>query len=243
MTLRHDQHGSTTETTANSARGFSKRAARRSPRAGSGGSPNAIAARCSGTARRAHRRCTRGSRATTCAGSTRAACARRSRRRKRELADPQDFRLELAARRQLDRDARRGARLRAGAAFRASARAPSRRHRHSPNGSACPPHWARAANTLDRLIVPDAFQAEAFRAAGVTHADRDRAARRRSRLLPSARAGAAPSAADISCFSRSPKSSRATRRMCSSMRSVRTFARRRAGRAARAAESAPTTMR
>ena len=79
-------------TTANSARGFSRRAARRSPRAGSSGSRNAIAARCSGKARRALRPCTRRLARDYVrrldARGLRAAFAPTA----RELADPQDFR-------------------------------------------------------------------------------------------------------------------------------------------------------
>ena len=84
-----------------------------------------------------------------------------------ELGDPQDFRLELAAQRRWpalpdaaivvappSRFAQAHGRFRLGLGFGEWDRVPDA--------------WARAANTLDRLIVPDAFQAEAFRAAGVT---------------------------------------------------------------------------
>lgn len=84
-----------------------------------------------------------------------------------ELADPQDFRLDLAAQRRWPAEpdaalvcapvssfARAHGRLRTALAFGEWDRVPA--------------EWARAASLLDRLIVPDAFQAEAFRAAGVT---------------------------------------------------------------------------
>ncbi|HVT31735.1 MAG TPA: glycosyltransferase [Rhodanobacteraceae bacterium] len=83
-----------------------------------------------------------------------------------ELADAQDFRLELASQRRWPASpdaaivcapapefARAHGRVRVGLGFCDWDRAPSA--------------WAAAANTLDRLIVPDAFQAEAFRAGGV----------------------------------------------------------------------------
>ncbi|HVV96926.1 MAG TPA: glycosyltransferase [Rhodanobacteraceae bacterium] len=82
-----------------------------------------------------------------------------------ELADAQDFRLELASQRQWPASpdaaivcapassfARAHGRVRAGLGFCDFDRVPT--------------EWAGAANTLDRLIVPDAFQAEAFRAGG-----------------------------------------------------------------------------
>jgi GT2 family glycosyltransferase len=82
-----------------------------------------------------------------------------------ELADAQDFRLELASQRQWPASpdaaivcapapsfARAHGRVRAGLGFSDFDRVPT--------------EWAAAANTLDRLIVPDAFQAEAFRAGG-----------------------------------------------------------------------------
>src|SRR6185295_11523284 len=83
-----------------------------------------------------------------------------------ELADPQDFRLELAANRPWPV---------APDAALVCAPAPSfaRAHGRFRTGlgvaewERVPEAWARAANTLDRLIVPDAFQAEAFRASGV----------------------------------------------------------------------------
>lgn len=84
----------------------------------------------------------------------------------REIADPQDHRVDLAGRRhwKATPDAalvcappphfeKAQGRFRAGLAFGEWDRVPSR--------------WAEAARALDLLIVPDAFQTEAFRAAGV----------------------------------------------------------------------------
>ena len=83
-----------------------------------------------------------------------------------ELANPEDHRLDLAGRRRWPRvpDAtlicapahhfdRSQGRYRIGFGFGEWERVPER--------------WADAANALDLLLVPDAFQAEAFRAAGV----------------------------------------------------------------------------
>lgn len=84
----------------------------------------------------------------------------------RELASPEDHRLDLASRRRWQRipdatlvcapahhfDKVQG-RYRVGFGFGEWERVPKR--------------WADAANALDLLLVPDAFQAEAFRAAGV----------------------------------------------------------------------------
>ena len=83
-----------------------------------------------------------------------------------ELSDPQDFRLELAGTRQWPVIP---------AAAIVCAPAPEFVHAHGRlrtgiglgDWERVPPDWASAANTLDRLFVPDAFQAEAFRAAGV----------------------------------------------------------------------------
>jgi GT2 family glycosyltransferase len=83
-----------------------------------------------------------------------------------ELADAQDFRLELASQRQwpASPDA---------AIVCAPAPSFARAHGRVRAGiglcdfDCAPAAWAAAANTLDRLIVPDAFQAEAFRAGGV----------------------------------------------------------------------------
>ncbi|HJT97112.1 MAG TPA: sulfotransferase, partial [Rhodanobacteraceae bacterium] len=83
-----------------------------------------------------------------------------------ELADPQDYRLELAAE-------RRWAAMPDAALV--AAPAPCFVHAHGRfragigigEWERVPESWARAANTLDRLIVPDEFQAEAFRSAGV----------------------------------------------------------------------------
>jgi len=84
----------------------------------------------------------------------------------REIADPEDYRVELAGRRRWTTtpDAtlvcapaphfgKAQGRFRAGLAFGEWDRVPA--------------HWADAARALDLLLVPDAFQAEAFRAAGV----------------------------------------------------------------------------
>jgi GT2 family glycosyltransferase len=84
-----------------------------------------------------------------------------------ELADAQDFRLELAGEREwsavpdaaivaapASEFARAHGRVRTGLGFSEWDRVPDA--------------WAAAANTLDRLIVPDAFQAEAFRRSRVT---------------------------------------------------------------------------
>ncbi len=84
-----------------------------------------------------------------------------------ELADPQDFRLELAAGRQWSGMPH---------AAIVAAPAPSFAHAHGryrlglgiSEWERVPAAWGAAANTLDRLIVPDEFQAEAFRAGGVT---------------------------------------------------------------------------
>jgi GT2 family glycosyltransferase len=83
-----------------------------------------------------------------------------------ELFDPQDFRLELSGERDwpaipaaaivcapAPNFVRAYGRLRVGIGLGDWERVPA--------------DWASAANTLDRLIVPDAFQAEAFRSAGV----------------------------------------------------------------------------
>jgi len=83
-----------------------------------------------------------------------------------ELTDPQDFRLELASNRAWTAvpDA---------ALVCAPAPCFTRAHGRFRIGlgiaewERVPESWAAAANTLDRLIVPDAFQAEAFRASGV----------------------------------------------------------------------------
>jgi len=83
-----------------------------------------------------------------------------------ELFDPQDFRLDLAGEREWPT-------VPAAAVVCAPAPEFVRAHGRLRVGiglgdwERVPADWASAANTLDRLIVPDAFQAEAFRAAGV----------------------------------------------------------------------------
>jgi GT2 family glycosyltransferase len=82
-----------------------------------------------------------------------------------ELADAQDFRLELASQRQwpASPDA---AIVCAPAPSFACAHGRARAGLGFCDFDRVPTEWADAANTLDRLIVPDAFQAEAFRAGG-----------------------------------------------------------------------------
>lgn len=84
----------------------------------------------------------------------------------REVADAQDGRLELAARRQI--------RALPDIALVCAPHAPfaraQARHRVAlafGEWERVPDTWAHAANALDRLLVPDAFQRDAFRAAGV----------------------------------------------------------------------------
>ncbi|MEO7431632.1 MAG: glycosyltransferase [Dokdonella sp.] len=85
----------------------------------------------------------------------------------REIGNAGDFRLDLAAR-------RRGPVRPEVSIVCAPALAFTRakgRHRIGigfGEWERVPPEWARSANALDRLLVPDAFQSEAFRAAGVT---------------------------------------------------------------------------
>ncbi len=137
----------------------------------------------------------------------------------REIADPLDYRLDLAARRRW-----------AATPDVAIVCAPVS-HFEKPRGvfasalgfgewDRVPAHWAAAARALDRLIVPDDFQADAFRAAGVRvpidvlplGVDRD--------VLPSARARAAPSRMRASCSSRPWPTPRAMRPISSYRRSA-----------------------
>lgn len=166
VTLRHDQHGSTAEDTsfrtglfAQSRATFAARwQARLAGRyrgtllwQGVTRAPPAFAQLARDYVRRLDARGLRAAFAPT----------------KNELADAQDFRLELAAERQWAAQpdialvcapapafVRAHGRMRAGIGIGEWDRVPD--------------EWAAAANTLDRLIVPDAFQAEAFRAGGVT---------------------------------------------------------------------------
>ena len=84
----------------------------------------------------------------------------------REVTDPQDYRVDLAGRRRWNATpdaalvcapaphfAKAQGRFRVGLGFGEWDRVPAR--------------WAEAARALDLLLVPDAFQADAFRAAGV----------------------------------------------------------------------------
>lgn len=166
VTLRHDQHGSTTEHSEFRARLFE-------------------ASRATFAARWQRRLAERYRGTLLWQGTTRASpvfarLARDYVRRldargvratfvptERELADPQDFRLELAAERRWTAmpDA---AIVGASPAHFATAHGRLRAGIGIGEWDRVPSEWARAANMLDRLIVPDAFQAEAFRAAGVT---------------------------------------------------------------------------
>jgi GT2 family glycosyltransferase len=85
----------------------------------------------------------------------------------RELADPQDFRLELASERRW-RATPDVALVVAPARHFAEAHGRFRTAIGFSEWARVPPEWARAANTLDTLIVPDTFQEQAFRAGGVT---------------------------------------------------------------------------
>ena len=82
-----------------------------------------------------------------------------------EVADAQDFRLELAARRRLRPPADAAVVC---APPRHFAQGSGRRRIGFAFGEwACvPPAWAAATRSLDLLLVPDAFQRDAFRAAG-----------------------------------------------------------------------------
>ena len=166
VTLRHDQHGSTTEHSEFRTRLFEASRATFASRW-----QRRLAERYRGTllwhgttrAAPVYARLARDYVRRLDARGVRAAFASTQ----AELADPQDFRLELAAQRQWTATpdvalvaapaphfAQAHGRLRAGIGISEWERVPA--------------DWARAANTLDRLIVPDAFNAEAFRAGGVT---------------------------------------------------------------------------
>ncbi len=83
-----------------------------------------------------------------------------------EAVDAQDFRLELAARRRWAAPADVAVVAAAGEHF---AHAAGRRRIGIGNSpwQRVPASWAMAANTLDLLLVPDAFQRAAFQSAGV----------------------------------------------------------------------------
>ena len=83
----------------------------------------------------------------------------------RELADTQDRRLDLAARRRAPSTA--DIAIACGAAAFARARGRRRVGLAYGEWERVPDTWAETAQTLDVLLVPDAFQHEAFRAAGV----------------------------------------------------------------------------
>jgi len=83
-----------------------------------------------------------------------------------ETPNPHDFRLALAARRTWS-DAPDAALVCAPAHYFDKARGHLRVGFGFGEWDRVPEHWARAAKALDRVLVPDAFQAEAFRAAGV----------------------------------------------------------------------------
>jgi GT2 family glycosyltransferase len=85
----------------------------------------------------------------------------------RELADPQDFRLELASERRW-RATPDVALVAAPAPHFAEAHGRFRCAIGLSEWERVPHEWARAANTLDTLIVPDAFNERAFRDGGVT---------------------------------------------------------------------------
>jgi len=84
----------------------------------------------------------------------------------REIADSEDFRLELAARRRWVPPAAAAVVCAPAPAF---ARARGRRRLGIGWGEwdRVPSAWSDACRRLDRLLVPDAFQYEAFRSAGV----------------------------------------------------------------------------
>jgi len=83
-----------------------------------------------------------------------------------EIADTQDFRLDLAARRRWSPPAAVALVCATGEHF-AQARGRRRIGLGFGDWQCVPTSWADGANTLDLLLVPDAFQREAFRAAGV----------------------------------------------------------------------------
>ena len=166
VTLRHDQHGSTTEHSEFRARLFETSRATFAARW-----QRRLAERYRGTllwqgttrASPVFARLTRDYVRRLDARGLRATFAPTE----RELADPQDFRLELAAERRWTAtpDA---AIVCASAPHFAAAHGRLRAGIGIAEWNRVPEPWARAANMLDRLVVPDAFQADAFRAAGVT---------------------------------------------------------------------------
>lgn len=85
----------------------------------------------------------------------------------REVADAQDFRLDLAARRRWPPPTGLALVCAPGEHF-AQARGRQRIGLGFGDWERVPDTWAAGANALDLLLVPDAFQREAFRAAGVT---------------------------------------------------------------------------
>jgi GT2 family glycosyltransferase len=85
----------------------------------------------------------------------------------RELADTQDFRLDLAARRPLPTPADAASLVCAPGRWFAQARGHRRIGLGFGDWERVPADWTEAARSLDLLLVPDAFQRDAFRAAGV----------------------------------------------------------------------------
>ena len=84
----------------------------------------------------------------------------------REIADSQDFRLELAGRRRWTPPADAAIVCAPAPAF-AHARGRRRIGIGFSEWERVPPAWGEACRALDLLVVPDAFQHEAFRSAGV----------------------------------------------------------------------------
>lgn len=85
----------------------------------------------------------------------------------REVADAQDFRLELAARRRWPPPTGVSVTCAPGAHL-TQARGRRRIGLSFGDWDRVPDAWVAGANALERLLVPDAFQRDAFRAAGVT---------------------------------------------------------------------------
>jgi len=86
-----------------------------------------------------------------------------------EALDAQDFRLDLAARRRWTPPADVAV-MAAGGEHFARAAGRCRIGIGNSDWQRVPASWAAAANTLDLLLVPDAFQRQAFQSAGVTTA-------------------------------------------------------------------------